>query len=209
MERLNRTCHVPLRQDEQTLYEKMDRCQVQAFHYAEKRCRKLRFGQVHYAPEDIQSEGRKISLWTLVIRRKAGKHVSTRVMRRLAKKCNINRPMKCSIEEVKSHRREAWKQYKKLKPNSRKLRDIWLKRLADRISATEGEEKALFIVRLRRREELKSAHKKIRWARKKIGSEGTQQLTVTDPVTGALNTITDKDYIETVLMDVNKNSGSQ
>ena len=152
----------------------------------------------------VLHEGRKISLWTLVIRRKAGKHMSTRVIRRLAKKCNINRPMKCSIEEAKSHQCEAWKQYKKLKPNSRELRDKWLKKLADRISATEGEEKSLFIVRLRRREELKSAHKKIRWERKKIGSEGTQQLTVTDPVTGALNTITDKDDIETVLIDVNK-----
>ena len=61
MEQLNRTCHYPMTAMEQKLYEKMDRCQVQAFNYENKRCRKLRFGQVHYAPEEIQKEGRKIS----------------------------------------------------------------------------------------------------------------------------------------------------
>ena len=204
MEQLNQTCHNPMTQDEIALYEKMDRIQMQAFNYANKRCRKLRQGEVQYVPEIIQVEGRKISLWTLVVRRKAGKHVSTKVIRKLAKKCNINNPMKCTIDEAKNHRREAWKCYKKLKPNSRELRDKWLERLADRISETEGDEKAKFIVRLRRREELKAAHKKIKWARKKGGSEGTKQLTVIDPDSGQGTTITEKDEIERVLMDFNK-----
>ena len=52
----------PVNPDETKLYEKLDRIQVQAFNFANKRCRKLRMGEVPFAPEVVQIEGRRIAL---------------------------------------------------------------------------------------------------------------------------------------------------
>ena len=71
--------------------KKLDRLQIQAFRFADKNCRKLRMGKVPFSPDDVQIEGRRISLWTLVIRRKVGYHVGTKTTKRLAKKCEIKK----------------------------------------------------------------------------------------------------------------------
>ena len=58
-------------------YEKLDRMYIQAFKYADKRCRKLKAGEVAYAPEDIQAEGKKILFYILCIRKLATTKLAT------------------------------------------------------------------------------------------------------------------------------------
>ena len=98
-------------------YEKLDRLQMCAFQYANKRCRKLRFGEVAFAPAAAQLVGRKAHLGTLVIRRKSGCPVSSSTIKRLGEKCEILHPLKMSVEEAKTLRANAWKEYNRLKPN--------------------------------------------------------------------------------------------
>ena len=71
MDKLYNTFTIPLSQEYIDKYEKLDRIQVSAFHYANKRCRKLRCGEV--PSSDILNQfGGLIRLWTCVIRKKIG-----------------------------------------------------------------------------------------------------------------------------------------
>ena len=130
METLNTTCGSSISSEQQIEYEKLDKFYVEAFHYANKRCRKLKAGEVAFAPETLQFEVRRTHLWNLCLRKRSGCKVSSRLINRLAKEINISQPMKISVDQMKRHRNEAREKYKELKPNSRDIRDSWLERKA-------------------------------------------------------------------------------
>ena len=157
------------RQSRQTLtaeqiieYEKLDKIQQNAFLYADKRCRKLRVGEVAYEPEKIQRFGLVIRLYTLIIRKKCNCNVSASLIRRLAKKSNTLNAFDMTIDDAKLARILARSEYSKLKPNSRELRNKWLEKLADDIAKRFGEDKANVLRQLRQREELRDSHKRIK-----------------------------------------------
>ena len=82
-------------------YEKLDRMYTHAFKYADKRCRKLKAGEVAYALEEIQAEGRKILLYTLCIRKRCNCKVSNKLIKRIAKSLDIVVPNNKDISELK------------------------------------------------------------------------------------------------------------
>ena len=168
----------PASPEDQALYEKLDRMQVQAFKFADRNCRKLRIEEVPFASEVVQIEGRRISLWTLVIRRKAGCHVSTKTIKRLTKKCEISKPLQYDIKTAKRFRSEALAKYNKEKLNADVARDTWMQDMAQEKLITEGEASALLVNQRRQREERRRAHKKIKWARTTTFTGGTMKLTV-------------------------------
>ena len=68
---------------------------------AERKCRKLKTGKLPYAPDNVQKYGRQIWLWSLIIAKKAHQKVSTRLIKRLEKKLNIDDGMKLTAEAIK------------------------------------------------------------------------------------------------------------
>lgn len=112
------------------------------------------------------------------------------------------------IYEAKEFRTVARKEYMKNKPNSRELRSRWLERLADTISKKYGEDKAKILRRIRQREDLRDAHRKIKWARGKGVSSGTDWVTVLDE-NGRSREITEKEDIERILMATHKSKFAQ
>ena len=66
---------------------------------AEKKCRKLKAGEVPFSPE-IATAGDHIKLWGLVIRHKKGKNINTRHIRRVANKCDVTKPLARTLEEA-------------------------------------------------------------------------------------------------------------
>ena len=68
---------------------------------AEKKCRKLCTGKVPYAPEDIQRLGREICLWSMIIQKKGGRKVSSKLIVRQAKKLKIRYHMKLLQDAIK------------------------------------------------------------------------------------------------------------
>ena len=107
--------------EDATEYEKLDNIQQNAYRYADKRCRKIRAGEIQYEPDKIQHYGIIIRLCTLIIRKKCDCKVSSRIITRLAKKVDIKDPFNLSIEEAKELRKIARKEYMRNKPNSREL----------------------------------------------------------------------------------------
>ena len=209
MEILNKTCRGVMTKDQIIEYEKLDRLYTQAFQFANKRCNKVKTGEVAYAPQEIQCEGRKIHLWTLCIRRKKGCHVSNTLIKRLAKAVDIEDPMKVTLEEMEGKRKEAWKVYRAVKPNSREIRDRWLEKKANQLALEEGEDAARYLWRLRKKEETADAHKRIKKARNKTASEGTKKLVIPNEDGGGKIEVFDKEEIEQILMKTNKEKFQQ
>lgn len=116
---------------------------------------------------------------------------------------DIKDPFSLSIDEAQKLRKNARKEYMRNKPTSRELRSRWLERLADSIADKHWEEKAKLLRRIRQREDLRDAHRKIKWARGKGNSSGTDRVTITN-ADGREQEITDKEEIESILMATNK-----
>ena len=204
IERLRLQSYLPFTAAHAEEYEKLDRLQVHAFNHANKRCRKLRMGEVAFAPEEIQLEGRKAHLCTLILRKRAGCLVSAKTINRLGKKCGTPSPLKMPNDEAKNLRAQSWKQYRTLKRNGRTIRDNWTERKVNDANCDDDDEKTRLLQQMRRKEELRDAHKKIKLARNKVHTAGTQQLVVESIEDGSTRHIIDKEEIEHELMKFNK-----
>ena len=95
----------------------IDRVREGSMKAAEKRCRKLCVGNVDFSPTMV-TLGRRVELFSLIRRRKQGKRVGTRKIRRLAKKVNVTRPLSVSLEEAEELYRQALKDYAAFKPDA-------------------------------------------------------------------------------------------
>jgi len=69
-------------------YEELDAIRCEATTFAEKRCRKLRLGQVAFSPE-LNMSRLKIQAWLLLIARTKKRKVSSRLLKRSIKKANL------------------------------------------------------------------------------------------------------------------------
>ena len=103
------------------------------------------------------------------------------ILRRLAKKCDIECPLHKTKEDILHERKHAWDAYAELKPCARQLHDSWLDRLADIIADEEGEDRAQVIRQLKTTDDMKAFHRSVSLARKKQSCCGTQQLLMLDP----------------------------
>lgn len=161
-------------------YEKCDNILINAFKFADKRCWKLRMGEVCFEPEKIQNYGTMIRLCTYLIRKKCNRKVNSSKIRTLAKKLDISKPFEISVDDTVALRAEARKEFMKLKPNSRSLRNKWMEKKAVELGMEDGEDKAKFIRRQRLREELKDSHQRIKMARGTGFRAGTDRVHVED-----------------------------
>ena len=203
IDELYRTFSVPMTQEYIDTYEKLDRIQVSAFAYANKRCRKLRCGDVP-SSDILNYFGSLIRLWTYVIRKKRGCKVSSKMIARLAAACDISKPMSVSVALANEWRAQAWKDYNSVKDDPDPAREDYLNRLYEKIAEEEGVEKAEVILKKKQQEETRNAHRRIKFARHKENSGGTMKLEVDNPNGPGTIEITDKTEMEKVLMKTNE-----
>ena len=71
----------PINPQAAELFEEVDRIRTQGMLHAEKRCRKLYGGKVPWSPEVTEAH-LQVELWTLVLRRLKGCHISARTILR-------------------------------------------------------------------------------------------------------------------------------
>ena len=65
----------------------------------EKKCRKLKMGQVPFSPTDVQCHSRLIELWTLVIKKKEKRKISSRLITRKEKLCGLKNSMEYTFRD--------------------------------------------------------------------------------------------------------------
>jgi len=112
-------------------YEHLDHIRIEGMRYAEKRCRRLRMGLLAYSPTLMLLRHRQ-TLWSLVCKKKSGGSASVSRIQRLARRCDVDRPLSVSLRAAQENFSAAQSEYFRLKPQSMALREDYLRaRLAD------------------------------------------------------------------------------
>ena len=110
---------------------RLDRSITNSIIFAEKRCRKLRAGQVPYSPE-INEAGNTINVWNNIIRKKKGCNISSTYIKRISKKAGISINInQLSLAECEQERKLASKHYRYLKKSAKQSREQFLTDLAE------------------------------------------------------------------------------
>jgi len=89
-------------------------------HFAKKHCRQLYMGTLAYSPTLMLWFNQKI-LWSLVIKKLSGGHVTSHHIRCLAHCCNIVQPLSVSLEVALYNYKVAQKEYQDLQPKASQL----------------------------------------------------------------------------------------
>lgn len=145
--RIDKLCtevHIPLIPFQVKEYERIDRLMTESCLSAEKKCRKVRHGNVPFSPL-VDTAAKNIYLWSLLLSKLRGTKVSSSLIKRLAKKCEITIDMSLSYEEVRQLRNQAIKRYKQLKPNAKQHRERFIADLAEVMEEVYGTKRATAI----------------------------------------------------------------
>ncbi len=83
----------PVSKTKQKAMELLDKTLSEGMRHAEKKCRRLKMGQVPFS-DTLVKAGIRIRVWNLVIKHKERNCVKTRRIRRVTKKCNLKKVLK-------------------------------------------------------------------------------------------------------------------
>jgi hypothetical protein len=134
-------------------YEELDALRCEATAFAEKRCRKLRIGQVAFSPE-LNFSRLKIKAWLLLISKYKKRKVNSRLLKRALKKAGLPIAVR-GLPEVDQQDRlqEEYKVYYQIKGEAEELRSTALDNLALAIAEKGDIDKEKVIKALRQREQ--------------------------------------------------------
>ena len=195
----------PLLQQE---YEELDALHCQFTEEAERKCRKLCKGQVAFSP-DLQNASRVIKVFTLLLKKKQGRKVSSRLIARSLKKTDLSSEVySLSLTELQSQLKESFNKYYKVKKEHDKRRQTHLENLAQAIAEDNNMDKAVMLQQLRTRESQRSVACKIRFLQGKVRTGGTTMVTVETPA-GGLQDLTEKNQVEVAIMQSNASKFTQ
>jgi hypothetical protein len=189
-------------------YETIDSIRRKHVNSAEKKCRKLRKGNIPYSPV-IQQARNKIEGWSLLLKSKKGLKVSSRKLSRTLKKAGIPTMAKAdNIVCIKDELDLATKQYYTLKKRSKELRETHLESLASALASAGNLVKQNVLKQLRHRESQRATAKKIKFIQGKLNRSST--IIVTETLEdGTVIDITDKRGMEKAIIHSNKKKFKQ
>ena len=154
--------------------ETLDRIRTNIVLRAERKCRKFKTGQVPYSPEDVQRYGKEIRLWSMIIAKKSGKKVSTRLIARHAHSISISNYMSHSVDALKKLRASAWKNYRANKPTAKIKRIAFLHRQADQQEENGNEILAKKIREIDKNEQMRRSQREVQQIIKPRGQSSIQ-----------------------------------
>ena len=186
-------------------YEELDKLRTKAMKVAENQCRKLKMGAVKWSPK-LQNARNKIEYYTLSRRKKLGRKVSSKILLRLSKRTGCN-AVALSVQELGKAIKEAYKQYKKVKKESWKVREEFLSQLAEALERAGKGQKASIIKRLIATESQRSLFRKLAYIHQKNRDLSTKFITISTPE-GQVQ-ITEKEEMERAIIAENKDKYHQ
>ena len=142
----------PLSEDMQLEYEELAALRCQGVRLAERKCRKLRMGQLCYSPE-LQQARLSIAVWSLLKERALGLRVSSRLLSRMMKKTKLHYSLKHVGEQlIDDHLEVAHKHYFSIKGSHKELRKTAFDKRAEALAAEGNIQKEQMLKSLRVRE---------------------------------------------------------
>jgi hypothetical protein len=201
----------PLQLHLQQEYERLDQIRCQITTEAEKKCRKLRKGQVVFSLA-LQQAMRTIKVYTLLHRKAEGRKVSSRLLSRAIHKANLTPAVHAlSIADLKVQLQESYKQYYTIKKNHVAHRHTHLEELAQALAEENNNDKATTLLQLRVREQQQTVARKIRYLQGKLTRSSTTLVTVESPDGGLhdLHDLSKPQEIEKAIMKNNEKKFQQ
>ena len=161
-------------------FEKILQQRQEGIAYADRKCRKLRCGNVPYS-KDFAQASTTIQVWKAAATIKTGSKYSSRLFRRLEKQVGLSQCLSKSLKEIKTNEEQAWKDYWQVKKNAHSLRKSFLMQKAEDI-AEESETLAASNVykQLLTREQQRDDARKIKGTLKKLQKLSVHTLEVTN-----------------------------
>ena len=180
----------------------LDRIRIEIVLRAERKCRKLKTGQVPYAPEDVQRHGKEIRLWSMIIAKKSGKKVSTRLIARHAHAISISNYMNHTLDAIKRMRANAWKQYRESKPTASEKRTAFLMRKATEKEEEGDDNLAKKIREINKNEHMRRSQREVQGVLKPRGQSNILHIELRDEDnTSKVRKIIDRDDMESIMMN--------
>ena len=87
--------------------DEIDAVQISIALKAEKKCRKIKTGQVPFALNEVQQYGKEIRLWTMVNNKNGGQKISSKLMDHHARALKIRKYMNLISENFEQRRGET------------------------------------------------------------------------------------------------------
>ena len=182
--------------------EKVMQLRNQGWKHADKHCRKLTMGQVHFSP-CIKTAGANIALWKGVIKKKKGCKFSMSRIRSLEKQAGCKQSMHLSIEEATSKLDDAQTKYNRLKKNSKALRVKFLEQKAQDIAEDKELSTANVYKQLIRNEQQRESARRIKYVLRKVNDKGVTKIDQLNNA-GQREEVTSKEGIEKGCLQANK-----
>lgn len=174
---------------------------------ADKKCRKLKTGEVAFSGP-IQKQREEIQLWATVVSRKKGTKVNSRFIQRLEKRVGLHNTLKTPLSVAIRKEREAYTRYYAMKQMDDTLRESWLSELAAAKAKENGGDHFTYYNNMLLRERQRRAARRLRYIRQK-GHAGGLAMVQTQDDDGEVHTFTDKEDIERTCLQENKEKFNQ
>ena len=107
---MEQTVDGPLSEVQKKEFEQILTLRNEGINHAERKCRKLRVGNVPCSPETQQAR-LEIELWKAAYKIKTKQKYSSRKFRRLKKKLELNKVLSESKETIKQNEKNTFKKY--------------------------------------------------------------------------------------------------
>ena len=175
---------------------RIDKVRTQSVRFAEKNCRKLHMGSRPWTPE-LNKLGRGINAWHLIIKKKCGKNISSRLIQRMSKGCNIPNARHLSLTDCYQLRAHAFQEYNKYAKEADAYRNGFQEDVILEAESKGDFKKAKRIRQNQLNEELRLTHRNVKMVvNNNVGAPYHVELTTESGTHVSL----DKNKIEQALM---------
>lgn len=157
----------PITSDDFDRLCRIDKVSTSAVRYAEKRCRKLRMGAKPYTPK-LNKLGQTINAWHLVIKKKHGKKISSSLLRRISRRCNLPNTKNLCVNDCIKLRAQAFREYNDYAKDADMHRDDMYELLAEAQAEAGNITKSNALKQQRLNEESRVTHQRIKLVTKDI-----------------------------------------
>ena len=208
---IERHSTIPLSLTHQQQYNVLDQQRMLHSAAAEKKCRKLRMGNVPYNPKFRTAET-AIAFWNGLIKIKSNRKFSSRLLERKRKQADIcTDTTVMTLTQAKTERHQAYKHYYAVKQTAAEDRGTWREELAQAQADAGNLSQATYLRRQATTEAQRLSSRRIKRVTGKTRTAGLTAVqierTTTDEygiTTTIVEELTTKEEIEEVLFDSNE-----
>lgn len=174
---------------------------------AEKNCRHIYKGYHPWSPTFDKARKTKF-LWEMIVKQLQGVSISIRKLLKYKKQLGIKHT-KCTLPKAMEKLAQAKGQYKKIKRQSKTLRQTYLESLVTAISEEKQTNRSSELKAMQDREQLRETYRKISAVRNKNMKKALVEVQLRHATSGEIKRITDKKRMEQAIIQNNKQKYQQ